>query len=223
MHAQHRISTMTLVVMSDFDGTIVEIDTCVYILNRFAETDWKALDERFERSEITLEECLQSQFSTIKASKAQILHEIEKVTRTRNNFASLIEYCRSKQFQLVLVSAGLDFIINHFLASNGWKHLMIVHAPKAEFSANGIRFTFPRLIDETSANFKEDVVKSYSRKHVNVAYIGDGVSDYPAARRANIPFAIRNSKLAEVLNRNRISHHEIEDFREVIDCIERVL
>lgn len=105
---------MSLVVLCDFDGTAVDIDTCVFILSKFAEAEWKIFDTQFEKGEITLEECLRKQFSLVKAPKAIILEETERVMSARLNFEKLIEYCREHKISLILVSAGLDFVIKDF-------------------------------------------------------------------------------------------------------------
>lgn len=86
---------MTFAVLCDFDGTIVDIDTCVYILEKFAGEDWRIYDKQFEKGEMTLEECLQNQFSTVVVPETRILDEIQLVTNVRIDFAELVEYCKA--------------------------------------------------------------------------------------------------------------------------------
>lgn len=54
-------------------------------------------------------------------------------------------------------------------------------------------------------------------------YIGDGITDYRAVRRADLSFVIKGSKLAELCKRGEIPHREIRDFQEVIDAIRSLL
>jgi len=210
---------MSLVVLCDFDGTVVDIDTCVFILAKFAEAEWKIFDIQFEKGEITLEECLQKQFSSVKAPKTIILEEIERVTHIRPNFEKLVEYCRAHKIPLILVSAGLDFVIEHFLKLNNWQGLVEVHAARARCTVDGINFSFPRLFDEASVNFKDDLVAYYKKQGKKVIYVGDGFSDYHAAKKANYAFAIKGSKLAELLRRDGIPHEEMNDFQGVVEAI----
>jgi len=210
---------VSLVVLCDFDGTVLDIDTCVFILEKFAEGEWRIFDEQLEKGEITLEECLRKQFSTVRVSKKLILREVERVMSARPNFANLVEYCRANRRPLFLVSAGLDFVIKRFLELNSWRGLVDVYAPKARCTVNGIKFTFPKLFYAMSVSFKDDLVRYNKKQGKRVVYIGDGLADYHAARNADFSFAIKGSKLAELLRREGIPYKEISDFQEVVETI----
>lgn len=210
---------MDFVVLCDFDNTVVDIDIAEFILARFSEADWQVFDEQLERGEITLEECMQKQFSTVKAPRALILKETENVTVARPNFGKLVEYCKNHDIPLIFVSAGLDFVIKRFINLNGWHGLIEAYTPKSKFTADGIKFTFPKLLDETSVSFKDDLVRHYKKLGKRVIYIGDGTPDYQAAREAHFSFVIKDSKLAELLRNEKILHKEISDFQEVVETI----
>ncbi len=214
---------MRFAVLCDFDGTIVNVDTCVQILEKYAEEGWRIFDEQYEKGEITLEECLQKEFSTVTFSKALVLNELQKVASVRPNFSQLVQLCKENGFPFMIVSAGLDFVIKHFLKLEGWYNSIPIHAPKAIFTAHGIKLTFPRQFHNTSINFKDDMVTQYKDRGWKVAYIGDGVADYVAAKKADIPFAIKGSKLAELLKKNKIPYNEISDFQQVLESITQML
>lgn len=116
-------------------------------------------DAQFVNGEITLKECLREQFSLVITSRGDILKELENVVTFRPHFDKLAEYCRTNRLPLTIVSAGLDFVIDHFLKLKGWHKLVETYIPKTKFVANSIQFTFLRLVDETSANFKQDLVR----------------------------------------------------------------
>lgn len=206
-------------MLCDFDGTVIDIDTSVFILTKFAKPEWRIFDDQFEKGEITLEECMQKQFSTVRVSKARILKEVEHVPIVRANFEKLIEYCQTQSIPLILVTAGVDYVIKHFIEQKGWTSLLEVYAPKARTTAKGIEFTFPKLLDKASANFKDDLVRYYKRQGKTATYIGDGTGDYHAARNADVSFAIKDSKLAELLRKDGIPHKEINDFQDVVEAL----
>ena len=106
---------MKLAVLSDFDGTVTLNDTFQSILEKFGQGDWRAVDEQYVKGEITLEECLRRQGAMVRASKPQILAELDQVTKLRPGFDDLVTYCNTNRFPLAVVSAGLDFVIKHFL------------------------------------------------------------------------------------------------------------
>lgn len=94
----------------------------------------------------------------------------------------------------------------------GLQGLVEVYAAKTQFTSNGIKFIFPKQTDETSFNFKDDLVRKYRKRGSRVIYIGDGLSDYHAVGNADSVYVIEGSRLAEKCRREGISHEEIRDF-----------
>jgi 2,3-diketo-5-methylthio-1-phosphopentane phosphatase len=213
---------MSFVVLCDFDGTITEIDTAEFVLARFAQGNWRAFDEQLESGTISLEECLRREFSLVRASKKQILNELKNVVTFRPHFEELAVYCKRNRILLEIASAGLDFVISHFLELKGWQDLVAVHAPKTRFSAAGIKFIFPKLVNKTSVNFKHDLVSHYKNDGKKVAYIGDGSGDYAAARDSDYCFAVDGSRLARLCKNHNTHCMNIVDFQEVLKTIQEM-
>ncbi len=213
---------MDLAVLCDFDGTIVEIDTAVFVLDKFSHRDWRAFGKQYDRGQITLEDCLRKQFSMVMATREEILNELDRVVNFRPNFERLIRYCWKKSIPFVIVSAGLDFVINHFLRQKRWEELVETFMPKTKFGANGVSFIFPRLLDKTSVNFKQDLVRNFRAQGKKVIYIGDGTADYPAAISADYRFAVKGSRLAELFENHRAGCVAIRDFMRVTETIRKI-
>jgi 2-hydroxy-3-keto-5-methylthiopentenyl-1-phosphate phosphatase len=213
---------VNLVVLCDFDGTVTTIDTAEFVLARFAGGDFRTFDRLFERGEVTLEECLNRQFSLVKASKKQILEELKDKVVFRANFKKLAEFCSQRPIPLMIVSAGLDFVVEHFLRLNTCFGLVKVLVPTTVFGVNGINFTFPRLSDTASENFKQDVARRYRRQGKRVMYVGDGPADYPAIKDADYAFAIEGSKLAKLSESHGTTYESMTDFQQVIEAIRKI-
>ncbi|OLD12643.1 MAG: hypothetical protein AUI50_01855 [Crenarchaeota archaeon 13_1_40CM_2_52_14] len=207
---------MKLAVLTDFDGTVTLNDTFQNVAEKFAQGDWRAVDDQYVKGEITLEECLRRQGAMVRASKSQILDELDGVTRFRPGFDNLVAYCKTNHYPLVLVSAGLDFVIKHFLRRKTWWNNVKLYAAAAKCTPTGIKFDFPKLKDNRSISLKDDTVRYYKTKADTVAYIGDGRWDLHALRNADLRFAIRNSKLAQLCREQEIQATTIIDFKEVI-------
>jgi len=207
------------VLLCDFDGTIVNIDTAEFALDRFADHSWRLIDEQFERGEITFEESLRKEFSMITVPEKEILRELDKVAFLRPNFEKLVEYCKALRLPLIVVSGGFDFCIRHFLDQKNWLRFIEICAPKSKGTTNGYTLTFPKLFDEKSVSFKDDLVKHYRKLGKRVLYIGDGAADYPAVKNADFSFVIRGSRLAELCSNGGVRYKEISDFQEVVDTI----
>jgi len=213
---------MGIVLLCDFDGTIIDIDTLRFLLGKFSKGNWRTIIKQYEQGEITIEECLRILWSKIHITKHVILRELEKAASIRPNFNNLIKYCRLHDIPFIICSAGLDFIISHLLDLTGYRHQIKIVTLKTKYQNNRIMITFPKLLDNTSIDFKEDLVKYYKRNGYTVFFIGDGISDYNAALKADFSFTVKDSELTIFCKKRGIPHQEINDFKDVIDVIQDI-
>jgi 2-hydroxy-3-keto-5-methylthiopentenyl-1-phosphate phosphatase len=207
---------MSMAVLSDFDGTIVDIDTGEYVLSQFAHGDWRAYDGQLERGETTLEECLTKQFAMVKETEEKLLRQVEGVASFRPGFEDLVDYCEKNGFSFVVVSGGLDFIIKHALRAKNLLDRVEIVAPIANVTKRGIGFRFPKSSQVGSLNFKDDLVRAYANRGSKTVYIGDGLPDFAAIAKADVRFAIRGSRLSKLCKREGIAFQEINDFYDVL-------
>lgn len=209
---------MGLAILSDFDGTITDIDTAAYILDRFARGDWKAVDRLLEDGAITIDECMSRQFAMIGISRDRIIAELEAIVAPREGFPTLVEMCARNGATLRITSAGMDFYIRHFLKARGWGAIDVV-APRIDEGAGGITFSFPPLEQEGALNFKDDQVRMEKGRGNVVAYLGDGVSDLAAALSADLPFAVEGSRLDRLLEKSGKAYQRFTGFSEVLPVL----
>lgn len=214
-------SRMRLAVLSDFDGTVTLNDTFENVLARFGKGDWRTVDDQYVRGEITLEECVRLQGAMVPVPKSQMLSYLDGVTEFRPNFGKLIDFCETNHFPLLIVSAGLDFVINHFLTREKFQDRVELFAALARCTRTGIKFEWPKLRSNQSVNLKDDMVRYYKQRADRVAYIGDGRWDLHALRNADRRFVIRNSKLAELCKEQDIQATTISDFQQVADSLQK--
>ena len=207
-------------MLTDFDGTMITIDTGVFLLDKFAPKSWRIFEQQFERGEIGFEESLAKEFGLLKVSQQEMLSALEPAAHFRPNFDKLREYCAKRKFHLMLISGGLDFCIQHFLNQKGWSNLE-TYTPKARLTENGIQLSFPNRLEKTSSNMKDDFVMHQMKQGKKVVYVGNGVSDYPAAKIADLVFAIKASKLAQLCRNGGVTCEEITDYQQAVDSIER--
>ncbi len=204
-------------VVCDFDGTIVNVDTAQVALDLYADPDWKQIDEALERGEISFEDSLRQQYAMLKVPQETILEQLDRVAVLRPNFDRLVNYCMSNGIELMVASGGFDFCIQHFLNQDEWLKFIQIRAPKIRFTENGYTPTFPEKITASSVNFKDDLVKREKMNGKQVFFVGNGFGDYPAARESDLAFAIRASRLAELCREGNVPHKEIDDFQKVVD------
>ncbi len=207
------------IVISDFDGTIVNVDTAQVALDLFADPKWKLIDEALEKGELSFEDSLQQQYAMIRVSQETILEQLDRVAVLRPNFGRLVEHCTSNNLPLVVASGGFDFCIRHFLNRDEWLKFIQIYAPTSRFTENGYALTFPKIISPSSINFKDDLVSQEKLKGKRVFFVGNGFGDYPAAKESDVAFAIKASRLAELCRDGNVPHKEIDDFQEVVDVL----
>jgi len=209
-----------LIIVSDFDGTLIEIDTVRYILETFVDEDWKTPDDLYNEGIISVEECLRRQFPMIKLSKERIIEELDKVVRPRQYFSDFLDYCRSNSIPFMIASAGFDFYIRHFLERMNLDEEIRFTAPRTIFTDDGLNLEFPQKEDKDAVNFKEDLVRRLQREGMEVVYLGNGRSDLPALETADFRLAVRGSRLAAICMEKGISRREFQDFGEVMEYID---
>ncbi|PWI48694.1 hypothetical protein CEE45_05645 [Candidatus Heimdallarchaeota archaeon B3_Heim] len=210
---------MKQIILSDFDGTIILKDSALYILERYGSGNWRKYDDQLLKGEISLEECLSKQFSSINVTQADIIHVLDGKIAFRPNFKNFVLSCEKFQIPLVIVSAGLDFVIDHFLSKIDISYPIPIISGVPKYNLKGLSFDFPKLKHKYSKNFKEDLVIQYQVKGYSVIYIGDGSGDFHAAKRADIVYAVKDSALARICSENEISFHSFLDFASIIQYL----
>jgi 2-hydroxy-3-keto-5-methylthiopentenyl-1-phosphate phosphatase len=200
------------VVMCDFDGTITTFDTADHILRRFAEGDWERFDRMLDEGKISLEECMVRQFELVHVPESTIIDELDRVAKIRPNFPELVNFCHHIRIPFYIVSAGLDFVIYHYLDNLGLRTMIRMHSGTSFFDGCKIAFSFPRLVDLGAKSFKDDLVMSFQHRGMKVVYIGDGLSDLAAARKADVRFAVSGMRLERTLGEEGLSFKSFEDF-----------
>ncbi|MFP4170367.1 MAG: HAD-IB family phosphatase [Methanomassiliicoccales archaeon] len=208
---------MDLAVVSDFDGTLVEIDTVDHIMERFAQGDWRYWDDLYNRREISIQECLRHQFPMVKLSRERIIKELDEMAFPRSHFQDLIGYLRSSGSRLTVASAGFDFYIDHFLESRGLDEVEYL-APRTIFTGDGLDIEFP-TIRPGFTNHKDELVGRLRSEGKTVAYLGNGTSDLEATRLSDIPLVVRGSTLARLCREEGVDHHTFDDFIDVIGIL----
>jgi 2-hydroxy-3-keto-5-methylthiopentenyl-1-phosphate phosphatase len=196
------------------------VDLGELVLARFAIRDWREFDREFEQGKIGLEQCLQEQFRSVRVSARTIIAMVKPLAEFRNGVLDCIHYCHSKKMPFVVVSGGLDFVIQGILHRAMVLGEVSIFAPKAKVTKGGILLRFPKTRLADSANFKSDLVRWYKTKGMRVFFVGDGLSDLDAISYADAKFVIRGSRLARLCKRAGINAREIVDFGAVKSALE---
>jgi len=205
---------MKTLIQCDFDGTITEKDASFFLLDAFAQGDWRRLLQEYKEHKISVGEFNTKAFTMVKADKTTLLKALKDKIKVRAGFHELVNYCLRKGFRLVIVSNGLDFYINAILKDMGLENVEW-HAAKTACHPEGMKVQYigpdgKRLED----GFKEAYIESFLKLGYRVIYAGNGDSDIAPARYAHYVFAT-----GDLLTYCRGKNLDYKPFKSFIDVV----
>jgi 2-hydroxy-3-keto-5-methylthiopentenyl-1-phosphate phosphatase len=209
---------MKTLVQCDFDGTVTEEDTSFFLLDAFAQGDWRRLLRDYKEHKISVGEFNTKAFAMVRADKPTLLGALKGKIKVRAGFHELVNYCLKKGFRLVIVSNGLDFYIEAILKDLGLKNIEM-HAAQASFRPEGMKVQYvgpdgKRLED----GVKEAYTKSFLKLGYRVIYVGNGDSDFAPARYAHHVFA--TGELLAYCRENNLNYKPFDNFIDVVRDID---
>jgi len=209
---------MKTLIQCDFDGTVTEKDTSFFLLDAFAQGDWRRVLREYKEHRISVGEFNTKAFAMVKEDKTTLLEELKGRVKVRAGFHELVDYCLKKGFRLVIVSNGLDFYIEAVLKGLGLDSIE-VHAAQASFHPEGMKVQYigpdgKGLEDK----FKEAYIKSFLKLGYRVIYVGNGDSDFAPAKHAYYVFA--TGELLAYCRENNLKHEPFENFLDIVRYID---
>jgi 2,3-diketo-5-methylthio-1-phosphopentane phosphatase len=182
---------MTIEIVCDFDGTIARPDTIDELLAALADPAWRAIEERWRRGEIDSRECMARQIPLLRGGWSAIARFLDARVALHPSFAPFAAWCASRRIALRIASEGIAQVIHHLLAR---EHITVssVWASRLETGSDGrLSLDFSHARGPThcgAALCKCEVFRRWPGRPIR-ALIGDGRSDFCAARWADVVFA----------------------------------
>jgi 2-hydroxy-3-keto-5-methylthiopentenyl-1-phosphate phosphatase len=173
----------------DFDGTITQHDTLVYLATQLgAGPDFvNQVGEEIRLGRMTLREAIEAEIRTVRLPFPEVARILRQEIALDPGFAGLAEWSRSQSIPLTILSAGFQEIIELFVPQ--------VDYPWIEVIANRVD---PDPIAGWQCHFRDPgPYGTDKRKHLSQAqqagayclFVGDGFSDREAAETADRVFA----------------------------------
>jgi len=210
---------MKTLIQCDFDGTITEEDASFFLLDKFAQGDWRGLFQQYREHKISVGEFNTGAFAMVRADKHRLLGALEGNMKVRAGFHELVGYCLKEGLRFVIVSNGLDFYITAVLKESGLAGLE-VHAAQASFHPTGMKVRYVGPDGKTvNDGFKDAYIESFLGLGFRVIYIGNGDSDIAPAKQAYRVFA--TGDLLSYSRENNLNCKPFTDFREVVEDLEQ--
>ena len=211
---------LKIAVLSDFDGTITTSNVLNSLYGKFAPPSYKETLERWNRGEISTMEEIETVFSTISASRAEMESFLDTI-ELDPGFPSLLKYCRDAGIKFVIVSDGLVWYIEYIL-----RHYDIedvdVYACEILFEGGSYSFSYPWFDPSTPLRSvsKSTIVRDFQSWGYKVVFIGDGVSDFEAVQVADIVYA--RDVLLEYTKAHGIRAREFSDLGVIVGDLEKL-
>lgn len=178
-----------IVTFSDFDGTIATVDVGNLLYETFSDGSYEWPDDDWIAGRVSSRDCLIEQCACTRATREQ-LEAFVDAQELDPAFPAFVEYCRSRNHPLYILSDGMDFYVHRLLERAGLGDLP-VFANHLEIEGDRLVPSFPYHADTCGrcANCKGPHVRHHSRPHDLVVYVGDGWSDPCGAEHADVIFA----------------------------------
>lgn len=203
-----------MIIQCDFDGTIITNNLSALLREQFANSEWQSIEADYLAGHLTVEESNRRQFLLIKESRDLLQSFVRQNIKVRPGFLDFVKHCQSTTLRLVIVSSGLDFYIKTVLKSIG--------IPKAEVYCASTVFEQGNIVINYFDPEGYPITNGFKRRYMTwlrnqgspIIYIGDGLSDFDAAKSAEYVFA--TGHLHRLLDVASIPHYSFSSFTDIV-------
>jgi len=218
---------MALRLFVDFDGTITRGDVGNIFFRSAGGAVCDRLVARFRAGEISARECFRGEAEAMGRVRAEALWELVDSQEIDPSFVHLVEFCRERSAELLIVSDGLDLYIRRILSRNGCGDVPFASNTAALVRAGDdglveVALAFPHADAgcDRCACCKRDIMLTTSADDDIIAYVGEGFSDRCPVRYADIVFA--KDVLQTYCQNENISYYPYLSFDDVVSRLRRM-
>lgn len=207
-------------VFFDFDNTITLGDVFDDLVERFAINDkWRDLEEQWKKRKIGSKACLAGQLKGVRVDKKSLDRYLSGV-KVDPYFKKLVKLLKSRKIKTIILSDNFDYILNRILRNHDISHIKVY--------SNNLRISGKRLVPRFPyinkgcggcAHCKKTNLLAHMDKGTLAVYVGDGLSDLCASRRADMVFA--KGYLKDYLAKRGVEHIPFRGLKDVYDYFRR--
>lgn len=227
-HDQPSLMLITALYV-DFDGTIFMQDTGHTLFDNFGcGPERRAiLAAELESGERSFREVSNDLYASIDVPFEDGFEVMKTALDIDPDFQAFHQFCVNNEIPFNVISAGLKpvlrRVLDHFLGEEASRHIEIV-ANDADISADGSEWKAVWRHDCDLGHDKAQSISEYREEAAMmnengtipmIVFIGDGVSDLPAAREADVLFARRGLRLEGYCIENQLAHIPFDTFADI--------
>ncbi|MCJ1255142.1 hypothetical protein MMC24_002958 [Lignoscripta atroalba] len=218
-----------IICFSDFDGTIFMQDTghVLFDSHGCGARRREVLDQQIKSGERSFKEVSEEMWGSLNVPFEDGFETMKTALDIDPDFQTFHKFCINNNIPFNVISAGLKPILrkvlNQFLGEEESAHIDIV-ANDAQINTPGTEWKPVWLHDCDLGHDKaRSITESRQTATVEsedgtiplIVFIGDGVSDLPAARQADVLFARKGLRLEEYCIENKIAYMPFETFADI--------
>ncbi|KIV90884.1 hypothetical protein PV10_05488 [Exophiala mesophila] len=218
-----------IICFSDFDGTIFMQDTGHTLFDNFGcGAERRAtLAHQMETGERTFREVSDELYASLDVPFEDGFEVMKSALEIDPDFQSFHEFCVNNNIPFNVISAGLKpvlrRVLDHFIGQDMSQHIEIV-ANDAKIADDGSKWEAVWRHDTDLGHDKAQSINEYRQSAALeadngtiplIVFIGDGVSDLPAAREADVLFARRGLRLEEYCVEHNIPFIPFDTFADI--------
>jgi 2-hydroxy-3-keto-5-methylthiopentenyl-1-phosphate phosphatase len=205
-------------IFTDFDGTITNIDSLNMVLDEFAVSEWRPIEDRVTAHELTEKEALQAEFDLVNVSFETVINFLEKNATIDQTFKPFLDWCHSKNIELIVLSGGFKEFIYSIFKKFGINGLDI-HSNSLNVKNNiwkVVQSDLPK-IKKLCNHCKTNHLLEAKNLGFKTIYIGDGNTDRCPAENADVVFA--KDSLADFLKNKKNKFYRYKNFSDIQNII----
>lgn len=207
-------------LISDFDGTVSEIDFFWQILNRRFPNGESSDYSAYLEKKIFAFELLSKIFRDMGMSEAELDEEISSI-KIDKSFTDTAKWILTHGGDICILSAGCDYYIKRRLQKEGLGEIPVI-SNHGVYSDGGIcmeRMINSPWYNENSGIDKGKATADLKKDYAFTAYAGDGTFDAPAARITDLKFAKR--QLEAILKKENTDYYLLTGFDIIREVLEK--
>jgi 2,3-diketo-5-methylthio-1-phosphopentane phosphatase len=228
---------MALTPPPDFDGTIFMQDTghILFDAHGCGSHRRNILDEQIKTGERSFREVSEEMWGSLNVPFEDGFEVMESTLEIDPDFQSFHQFCIANKIPFNVISAGLKPILRKvldmFLGEEESAHIEIV-ANDAVITEDGSEWKPVWRHDTELGHDKAQSINEYrSAAKLEsedgtiplIIFIGDGVSDLPAAREADVLFARRGLRLEEYCIEHKIAYIAFDTFADIQREVSKIM
>lgn len=202
-------------VLCDFDGTITLKDALYSFFEKYCTQEWKIVESLWTEGKIGSKECLEREFALVPNLNQQLIDNYLKTVEIDRTFKDFYYFCEENSIDLYIVSDGIDYFIKKILEFHRIKKIKII-SNHGEFVNKEFRLSYPNNAKNCTNNLgtcKCNVLNDIKKFYNKVIFVGDGVSDFCVANKADILYA--KTSLLDYCMKNNIKCSKYNNFEDI--------